>query len=810
MKSNTFLFAALVLFPLALFAVKDYAINTPKITDVKVTGGFWLSRIETNRLSTLKADFAKCNETPRINNFKNAAARKWGTFGGIFFDDSDVYKVMEGAAYIYAETRDEELKKQMTELIATMAKAQEPDGYLYTARLLGSPQVRASARWEGLFSSHELYNQGHMIEAAVAWYEASGRDDFLKIARKSADLMYRTFGYEENQIKSTAGHQEIELALCKLYRVTGEKRYLDLAKFFLDVRGRKELRNIWGCGVQDHQPVCEQEEAIGHAVRAAYMYCGMADVSALTGDRSYLKAIDKLWENVVSCKLHLNGGIGARHYANHPEWGEAHEAFSVNYDLPNADAYLETCASIGNALWNERMFLRTGEAKYFDVIERIIYNGFLSGISICGTEFFYPNPLASTGGYKRSKWFGCSCCPVNIVRFIPQIPRMAYATDGDDVYVNLFIESDVKLKLKSGEVNLSQKTAYPWNGDVTISIGKLTTENLKGEARSFKLHLRIPGWCVGKPVPSELYSQTVPASPADYTVAVNGKAVDFVNEKGYAVISRAWKSGDKVSIRMNMPVKRIKADDRVAEDRGRLAVERGPVLFCAEGFDNGGKVLNKAVAEEAVFTMTTCEVLGHEYPAMTVNAHEAFSDLSGGTLTVNPVTLKLIPYFAWCHREPGNEMQTWFPVKPSIEHASKGISAKVSYCYSNDTVMAILDGRLPESSADGRHPRMTFWDHRGTEEWVELSLKSVQEVKGIEVYWFDDTGHGACRLPEEWKVEWRASDVSEWREVDGKGEVAKDCFTKFDFPSPVKAKSLRLKIKLQKGFSGGIHEVKIK
>ena len=802
MKSRSYLFTAMLVAPLALMASKDYSFNTPKVTDVKVTGGFWLSRIETNRLATLKTDFEKCNETPRINNFKNAAARKWGTFGGIFFDDSDVYKVMEGAAYIYAANPDPELKKQMTELIATMAKAQEPDGYLYTARLLGSPQVRHNARWENLISSHELYNQGHMIEAAVAWYEASGRDDFLKIARKSADLMCRTFGYDKTQIKSTAGHQEIELALCKLYRVTGEKRYLDLAKFFLDVRGRRDLRSIWGSGLQDHLPVCEQEEAVGHAVRAAYMYCGMADVSALTGDESYLKAIDKLWENVVFRKLHLNGGIGARRHARHPKWGDAHEAFGVDFDLPNADAYLETCASIGNALWNERMFRRTGEAKYFDVIERIIYNGFLSGISICGTEFFYPNPLESKGGYKRSKWFGCSCCPVNVVRFIPQIPRMAFATRDDEVYVNLFVESDVKLKLKSGEVKLSQKTAYPWNGNVELTLNSVIPD--------FRLFIRIPGWCVGKPVPSTLYSQTIPASNDDFTVSVNGETVDFANERGYQVISRKWKAGDKIAIRMNMPVKRIKADDRVEADRGRLAVEKGPVLYCAEGFDNGGNVLNKVIAADAKFTMTKCEVLGHEYPAMTVNALEVHSDLSGSNLTVNPVELKLIPYFAWCHREPGNDMQTWFPVKPDAGYAAKDIKIKASFCHYEDTEKAVLDGRLPESSSDGRPPRLTFWAHRGTDEWVDFTFRTVQEVKGVEVYWFDDTGRGECRLPESWKVQWRGDDASEWREIKGVGEVDKDRFTKLDFPSSVKAKALRLKIKLQKDFSGGIHEVKIK
>ena len=417
----------------------DYPIRAAKMTDVKVAGGFWFDRLATNRLVTLKADFAKCNETPRIANFTNCAARvKGGKFGGIFFDDSDVYKVMEGAAYIYAETKDPELEKYMDWLIGEMAKAQEPDGYLYTSRTLGGNEsIDGTARWENLSWSHEFYNQGHMYEAAVAWYEATGKTNFLAIARKSADLIDRTFGWEPGKLKLTSGHQEMELALCKLYRVTGEERYLKLAKFLLDVRGRKDVRAIWGPRVQDHLPVLQQDEAVGHAVRACYMYSGMADVAALTGDHSYMAAIDRLWESVVGHKLHLNGGVGAAQWVRHSKWGESLEAFGEDYYLPNENAYLETCAAIALALWNQRMFCWKGEAKYVDVLERTIYNGFVSGISLSGDEFFYPNPLANKTGvgnakdkpYVRSKWFGCSCCPVHDVRFIPQIPSFTYETD---------------------------------------------------------------------------------------------------------------------------------------------------------------------------------------------------------------------------------------------------------------------------------------------------------------------------------------------------------------------------------------------
>ena len=516
----------------------DYEYELPKLTDVKATGGLWLSRIETNRLVTLKTDFEKC-ELARIPNFRNAAARQVGTFKGIPFDDSDVYKVVEGAAYSLATHPDPELEKYVDELIGWFAKAQEDDGYLYTARTLGMANVEkfshlhmmGRTRWANLPQSHELYNVGHLYEAAVAWFEATGKRNLLDVAIKSADLIDRTFGPEEGKLKDTSGHEEIELGLCKLYRATGEVRYLNLAKFLLEMRGRTgkaaetkvfaqsgDLADGKALGApgsynQNHMPVTMQREAVGHAVRAAYLYCGMADVAALSGNADYLKAIDAIWENVATKKLHLNGSIGARRRG---------EAFGANYELPNETAYLETCAGIGNALWNMRMFLMHGDAKYVDILELAVYNGIISGISLGGDEFFYPNPLASKGGYKRSKWFACSCCPVNIVRFLPQVPQFAYAKRGNAAYVNLFVSGEAKLALKCGDVKIGQKTAYPWKGDVEMSV----TPPRNGA--EFTLNVRIPGWCVGRPVPSDLYEQTQPGSLADFSVSVNGRPFTVV------------------------------------------------------------------------------------------------------------------------------------------------------------------------------------------------------------------------------------------------------------------------------------------
>ena len=631
------LFVVIGALAVASAAAADYPIKAAPMTAVKVTGGFWFDRIETNRLVTLKADFAKCNETPRIANISNCAHRTKAKFQGNCYDDSDVYKVMEGAAYVYADTKDPELAKEMDRLIGLIAGAQEPDGYLYTARTLGGhPEVDGTARWEILGWSHEFYSPGHMYEAAVAWYEATGKTNFLDVAIRNADLIERTFGWEKGKLKMPAGHQEIELALCKLYRVTKDERYLKLAKFLLDVRGRKDVRETWGAGVQDHLPVLEQDEAVGHAVRAGYMYCGMADVAALTGDHSYVKAIDRLWENVVGRKLHLNGGIGAGHDMNHPKWGHSYEAFGVDYELPNDTAYLETCAAIANALWNQRMFCWKGEAKYVDVLERIVHNGFVSGISLSGDEFFYPNPLASKGGYKRSKWFGCSCCPVNDVRFIPQIPSFAYATDGNDIFWNLFMEGEATVN----GVDLRVKTDYPWSGKATLQIG---TMRLKKTPR-FALKVRVPGWAKGRPVPSDLYAQTQPSSVMEISVGVNGLAVNGVPGKdGYLSIGRTWKTGDTVEVDFPMPVKRIRAHEKVEANRGRLAVERGPIVYCAEGCDNGGKAYDAVLPADATFADDTITIGGKTYPALKA---------SNG--------LKLVPYCLWGNRKPGNEMQVWF------------------------------------------------------------------------------------------------------------------------------------------------------
>lgn len=798
------LIAALAAMPFWLFA-DGSAIRSPDITDVTVTGGFWLPRLETNRAVTVQSDLKRCEETGRLANFRLAGKRAGGGFRGIPYDDSDVFKVIEGAAYILAMHPDMSLEAQIDAVIADIAKAQETDGYLYTARTLGFNYgekngktdygMMGEKRWSRLSSSHELYNVGHLYEAAVAWFEATGKRDLLDVAVKSADLVDRTFGPKPGQLRNVPGHEEIELALCRLYRATGEKRYLSLARHFLGQRGfdatgrtslvftpdgdlvKGDATTAKGAHIQNHAPVLEQREAVGHAVRATYLYCGMADIAALMEDADYLKAVDRLWENVAGRKLALNGSVGARRKG---------EKFGADYELPNDTAYNETCAGIGNALWNWRMFLLHGDAKYIDVMERALYNGIASGVSLSGDEFFYPNPLASRGGYKRSKWFRTSCCPVNVVRFFPQIPQFAYATLDDAVYVNLFMESEATLKLKSGDVKLSQKTDYPWNGKVKLEV--FPGERLR--KRNFKLNIRIPGWCVGRPVPSDLYKQIVPGSPADFAVKVNGTAVKVAPVKGYCVIERTWKKGDVVEIAMSMPVRRIKAHDKVEEDKGRLAVERGPVVYCAEGADNAGKAFDAVIPADAAFADGTVEIGGTTFPSLKSS---------------NGVTL--IPYCLWDNRRPGNEMQTWFAT--NVWAVTDRI-VSCSHCNPSDGTDGLFSGTAPSSSNDRSIRRFTFWPHRGTEEWVQCDFKAPRAVSGVRVYWFDDTATGGrCALPESWCVKWRSSDSSSWQRVDAVCPIAKDGFCEVKFPSAIEAQAIRLEVALKQGLSCGILALEI-
>jgi DUF1680 family protein len=611
-------------------------------TDVTVADEFWAPRLETNRRVTVQYDFEKCEQTGRIDNFAKAGGLMEGKFEGIYFNDSDLYKVIEGAAYSLKIHPDPELEEYVDGVIEKIAAAQWEDGYLYTFYSL--PKRQPEKRWTDVQNKHELYCAGHFFEAAVAYYQTTGKRKILDVAIRLADYIDSVFGPGKKY--DVPGHEEIEIGLVKLYGVTGEKRYLELAKFFLDQRGRADERQIYGEYCQDHKPVIEQDAAVGHAVRAGYLYSGMADVAALTGDADYIKALDRIWWDVVSKKLYITGGIGAR---------GGGESFGEDYELPNATAYCETCAAIANAMWNHRMSLLHGDAKYIDVLERVIYNGFLSGISMSGNKFFYPNPLASEGKYQRSPWFGCACCPTNIVRFMPSLPGYAYARKADKVYVNLFIAGSAQINLSGNTLRLEQETRYPWDGDIRIMVEPEHSGN-------FTVCVRIPGWAQNNPVPSDLYSYP-DTNRGQVSLKVNGNPVALNIVKGYARISRTWERGDTIELNLPMPIRLVAAHQKVKDNRGRTAVERGPVVYCFEGADNPKGVANLILSPEA-------------------NLHSEYQDdLLGGIVTISgrgqirqdgkrvveDIDVVAIPYYAWAHRGK-NEMAVWIPKSAEVEN----------------------------------------------------------------------------------------------------------------------------------------------
>ncbi len=781
---------------------QDYPFQPVPFHQVEVDGSFWAPRLATNREVTVRYDFQKCEETGRLANFAKAAGRIEGGFEGIIYNDSDVFKVIEGAAYTLAKHPDPELEAFLDALIADIAGAQEEDGYLYTGRSIDPENPAGGAgpeRWAWIHrGSHELYNVGHMYEAAVAYYEATGKRSLLEVAIKSADLIDRSFGWDKR--REVPGHQEIEIGLAKLYRVTGERRYLDLAKYFLDQRGRGEGRpnpEHLPAYQQDHLPVVEQTEAVGHAVRAAYMYSGMADVAALTGDEAYVEAIGRIWEDVAHRKLYLTGGIGARH---------AGEAFGDAYELPNAAAYNETCAAIANVLWNHRMFLLHGEAQYVDVLERTLYNGFLSGISLSGDRFFYPNPLARRGGGgERSPWFNCSCCPVNVVRFLPSIAGFVYATRGDSVYTNLYLGGAAELEFGGQRLRLVQRTDYPWQGAVELEV-------VPERPSRFDLRLRIPGWARGEATPGGLYRYEERGS-GGWRLHVNGEEAAPALESGYAVVEREWSPGDTVRLELMMPVRRVVADPRVEADRGRVAVERGPLVYCAEAVDHDGEVMDLFLPEADADWRTAWrpELLG----GVTVLQGQArrARRAEDGSVRTEPAELRLIPYYAWAHRGPGS-MQVWLPQGvelseiPAAPTAATTATVTTSHCFASDSAAAVNDGREPRSSGDHDLPRLTWWDHRGTEEWVQLDLAEPTTVSAVEVYWFDDTGVGSCRVPASWRLHYRRDGAWHPVETGSVHGTEKDRFNRVAF-APVETTALRATVQLQPGWSGGILELRV-
>lgn len=640
---------------------KDYPIKPMVFNEVHLTDNFWLPRLKINETVTIPASFERCEKTGRVKNFVMAAERS-GKFCTLYpFDDTDIYKTIEGASYSLSLFPDAKLEKYVDSLIAIIGAAQEPDGYLYTARTINPNDVGpwvGKVRWEKERElSHELYNAGHMYEAAAAYYLATGKKSFLNIALKNADLVCSVFGPDKKHV--APGHEVVEMGLVKLYRITGKEKYLQTAKFFVEERGHYKgydstSTDEWKNGIywQDNKPVTEQTEAEGHAVRAGYLYSAMADVAALTGDEKLLRAIDTIWNNMVSKKIYVQGGAGAD--------GDG-ERYGDNYELPNTTAYNETCAAIANVFWNERMFLLHGDAKYIDVLEKILYNGLISGVGLDGKSFFYTNAMQIKNSFShpdmeatRSGWFPCSCCPTNVVRLLPSVPGYIYAQKNDQLFVNLFISSNVSLKIQNKEIDIVQQNNYPWDGNLKFTV------NPKSSV-AFSMLVRIPGWAQNEAIPSDLYTFKN-NSDNKIAITVNGKTVDYIIENGYAVLNRTWKKNDVIEVNLPMEVRRVIANKNIKNDIGKVALQRGPVIYCAEWVDNNGKASNIVIPSDTKFTTEYKPDLLNGIEILKANVPAVLIDSNGENLHTEKQSFMAIPYYAWANRGKG-EMMIWFPEK---------------------------------------------------------------------------------------------------------------------------------------------------
>ncbi len=774
----------------------DYPIQPVAFTQVHVNDNFWAPKIQMNAEVTIPYTLEQCKKNGRIDNFLIAAGKKTGKLSEFTFDDTDIYKVIEGASYSLQVRKDDNLKKYLDTLITIIGDAQEPDGYLYTFRTAKVAKPHdwiGSKRWEKEEDlSHELYNSGHLYEAAVAHYQATGQKNLLNIAIKNADLLVKDFGIGKEE--RFPGHQIIETGLTKLYRVTGKEEYLDLAKFFLDLRGTPgHLNHEYS---QASKKVVDQHEAVGHAVRAAYMYTGMADVAALTNNEGYLKAIDRLWNDVVERKIYLTGGIGAT---------GAGEAFGKAYDLPNMSAYAETCAAIANVYWNSRMFLLHGDAKYIDVLEQTLYNGLLSGISLSGDRFFYPNPLASLGQHQRSAWFSCACCISNMTRFLPSVPGYIYAQNKNDLFVNLFVGSESTIKLPVANIKVVQQTNYPWEGSNTITIDPSTPA-------TFALHIRIPGWANGQPIPGDLYDME--SSAEKVQLLLNGKPAAFKIEKGFAVINRKWTKGDKVTLDLPMMPKRVFANHHVGANKNRFALQRGPIVYCLEGPDNkDSAVMNIVVKKEEPINAVYRPDLLKGVTVLSMNGSSTKRQLDSDELLHTQQEVMAIPYYTWANRGP-SEMEVWIPYDESAANPKPAptiaTNSTVTGSIGNKRMLKALNDQYdPQDSRDASTAYLHWWPKRNSAEFLQYDFDGSHTISSSSVYWFDDGPFGGCRIPASWKLLYKKD--GEWIPVKNSTPyvIAKDTYNTVRF-EPVTTTALRLEIQQPVGHSTGVHEWVVK
>jgi uncharacterized protein len=736
----------------------DYPIRPVATADVQITDAFWARKMEVNRTASIQHVFTRAEER-----------------GG-----QAPPQLIEAAAYMLEARKDPALEKQMDDLIARMAAG-------ISSRAAANPD-------------NAIRTNGTFLEAAVAYARATGKTVALDAAIKAANAMVSAYGPGKKTYIS--GHEGLKIGLIALYRQTGDARYRDLAQFFLDERGKDDYPRTGEYAIdrtyaQDHEPVIQQDAAVGHAVRATYLYIPLADVAALTGRPEYGRAEDRIWTDAVYRKTYVTGAIGSIRF---------HEQFGAPYELPNLSAWGETCASYGNVVWNHRMFLLHKDAQYLDQLERILYNGFLDGVSLKGDRFFYQNPLMSYGDYDRFDWINTPCCPPNVVRLIASLGRYVYATEGPDVYVNLFVGSTAHVSPTGGPVTIKQETRYPWDGHVRIAVDPATPAH-------FSLNVRVPGWTADTVMPGDLYRFTDRAHER-IELRVNGQPLRVSATGGFARIARDWRAGDVVEVSMPMPVRRVVADPRVRDDVDRVALERGPLVYAAEWPDNGGHALNIVVADNASLTsefrndlLDGVEVITGKVQALVRNG-DAAPKLESHQLVA-------IPYYAWANRGMG-EMQVWLPRKtdgaratPVVTPAtiaavksSGGIEKKwTGYNDQNDDIAAVYDGVTPISSADESHLYFRMRPPVGQPAWVEYQFKKPTTVSSSEVYFADDRRF--CKLPTSWRITYLSN--GEWKPVTARGSyrVDKDTFNRVQF-DPVTTTAIRIEVEpVTKHYSSG-------
>jgi len=737
-----------------------YPLEPVSLKNVTITDEFWSPRIENNRKVSIPYLFKKFEET--------------GNYGG-----SLLYKTLEGAIYTLAYHPDPQLEGLINKLIDK------------SLEFFVSPEAGMKLKdsdWD-----RRLYSMGHLFEAAVAYYQSTQNKRLLDAALRIADTIDSVYGPDKRHY--VTGHQEIEVGFTRLSGLTGDEKYWRLAKFFLDERGRDNPKRSGEFALnrmysQDHKPVNEQREAVGHCVRATYMFLAMTDVTAATGDAGYENAINSIWEDAVFKKTFLTGGVGSIRF---------HEQFGSAYELPNLNCWNETCAAYGNVLWNHRLFLLYRDAQYIDMMERILYNGFLVGVSLKGDRFFYQNPLKSFGNYERFSWINVPCCPPNVVRLIASLGSYIYAKSGNDIYVNLFIGSRAQIKLKNHNVELYQETRYPWDGNIKLTVNP-------DQAGKFTVFIRLPMWSRNQPMPGDLYHY-MEKNDEKVALKVNGKPYKMKIKKGYAQIEKNWKRGDVIELILPMPVRKVLANGKVRDDEGRVALERGPLVYCAEWPDNDGNVLNLLMPDDAVFAGEFRQDILDGVTVVKGNVQALKRGEDNSSVKTEQHELTAIPYYAWANRGMG-EMAVWLARRENRTRLTPVLPEPVSrvsefsgiekiwtgYNDQNDELSAVYDGVDPLSSRDESNLYFRMRPPVGKLARIQYDFKKEIEVSSSSVYWVDDRRF--CRLPESWRILYR--DGSQWKEVQKPSEfgIKKDRFNTVQF-SPVKTTSIRLEIEPQ-------------